>query len=162
MGTENVSTTRRSATVLKAVMDSINPDLTFEMELEEDFPGNKLPTLDCRVWLETSEDKPPQFNFSFFEKTMNSWFVILEKSAMSYKAKFSILSQEVIRRMLNTQDKINQMERILILRILILMLRSGYNVTIFLFCLNLLIVMVVTHFYSSNYTGCLDWICARR
>ena len=144
-------------------MDSINPDLKFEMELEEDFPDNKLPTLDCRVWQETSEDKPPQFNFSFFEKTMNSWFVILEKSAMSYKAKFSILSQEVIRRMLNTQDKINQMERMEILdKFSEKMLRSGYNVTIFLFCLNLLIVMVVTHFYSSNYTGCLDWICDRR
>ena len=82
---------------------------------------------------------------------------------MSYKAKFSILSQEVIRIMLNTQDKINQMERMEILdKFSEKMLRSGYNVTIFLFCLNLLIVMVVTHFYSSNYTGCLDWTCDRR
>ena len=106
-----MSATRRSATVLQAAMDSINPDLKFEMELEEDFPDNKLPTLDCRVWLETSTDKPPQFNFSFFEKTMNSQFVILEKSAMSYKQKFAILSQEVIRRMLNTSDRISQTER---------------------------------------------------
>ena len=44
-----MSTTRRSATILQAVMDSINPDLKFEMELEEDFPDNKLPTLDCVV-----------------------------------------------------------------------------------------------------------------
>ena len=102
-----VSTTRRSATVLQAVMDSINPDLKFEMELEEDFPDNKLPTLDCRVWIESTENSPPQFNFSFFEKTMNSRFVILENSAMSYKQKFAILSQEVIRRMLNTSDRIS-------------------------------------------------------
>ena len=41
-----MSTTRRSATVLKEVMESINPDIKFVMELEEDFPDLKLPTLD--------------------------------------------------------------------------------------------------------------------
>ena len=137
-----VSTTRRSATVLQAVMDSINPDLKFEMELEEDFPDNKLPTLDCRVWLETSPDsnttrtrsrvasQPPQFNFSFFEKTMNSQYVILENSAMSYKMKCAILSQEVVRRMLNTKETISQRERNEILNSFSeKMLRSGYDIS---------------------------------
>ena len=37
-----MSTTWRTATVLKEVMESINPNLKFEMELEEDFPDQKL------------------------------------------------------------------------------------------------------------------------
>ena len=86
-------------------MESINPDLKFEMELEEDFPDQKLPTLDTLVSLERSpdSDQPPQFTFSFYEEIMNSRYVLLEKSAMPYKQKCAILSQEVVRRMLNTK-----------------------------------------------------------
>ena len=124
-----MSTTWRTATVLKEVMESINPDLKFEMELEEDFPDQKLPTLDT-VWLERSpdSDQPPQFTFSFYEKIMNSRYVLLEKSAMPYKQKCAILSQEVVRRMLNTKIGISQQERNIILdKFTEKLLCSGYS-----------------------------------
>ena len=124
-----ISTTRRSATVLKAAMESINPDIKFEIELEEDFPDKKLPTLDTCVWLDRSPDIPPKFNFSFFEKKMNSSYVILEKSAMSMKQKYAILSQEVVRRMLNTRTGTKQQDRNDILnRYSQKLLRSGYRI----------------------------------
>ena len=116
--------------VLKEVMESINPDIKFVMELEEDFPDLKLPTLDTRVWLEKSQDsaQPPQFNFSFYEKPMKSRYVVLEKSAMSYKQKVAILGQEVVRRMLNSKIGISQQERKSVLdKFSEKLFRSGYN-----------------------------------
>ena len=50
--------------------------------------------------------------YSYFQKSMKSALVIRKASAMSAHQKFSILSNEVIRRMSNISDKISQTERV--------------------------------------------------
>ena len=105
---ENISDTRYTANELQKAMESINPDLKFVMELEEDFHNNKLPTLDTNLWISKADGKTPQIEYEFYEKPMNSKYCILEKSAMDYQSKFSILSQDLVRRLLNTKDTIVQ------------------------------------------------------
>ena len=93
---------------MQKMMDQINPDLKFDLELEEDFEDMKLPTLDTAIWMGRTEDLAVKINYQFYEKPMNSVFVIPEKSAMASRSKFTILSQDLIRRLMNTGLNINQ------------------------------------------------------
>ena len=67
---------------MQKMMDQINPDLKFDLELEEDFEDMKLPTLDTAIWMGRTEDLAVKINYQFYEKPRNSVFVIPEKSAM--------------------------------------------------------------------------------
>ena len=110
-------------------MESINPDLKFTIELEADFQDKKLPTLDTNIWFSRPESGAPIVQYEFFEKSMNSKFCILEKSAMAYESKLSILSNEVVRRLLNTSETVSQDRKDSILNDFVLkMLRSGYDI----------------------------------
>ena len=102
------SSTRRTANEMKKAMESINGDLKFEMELEEDFEDNKLPTLDFSMRLARSQDGPGQIWYDFYEKPMNTKYCIMEKSAMAERSKISSLSQDLIRRLQNTHTEIGQ------------------------------------------------------
>ena len=51
-------------------------------------------------------------SYSFFSKPMGSKFNILETSAASYQSKKASLSQEVVRRLLNTDEERPQEEKI--------------------------------------------------
>ena len=42
------------ANEIRKAMESINPDLKFTIELEQDFSDNKLPTLDLSMWLKVA------------------------------------------------------------------------------------------------------------
>ena len=90
-------------------MNSVNSDLTFTVETVYDFKNKRLATLDFEA--EVIEN---QVVYSYFQKPMKSPLVIGEASAMSDHQKFSILSNEVIRRMSNISDsdKISQKERV--------------------------------------------------
>ena len=60
---------------------------------------------------------------------MNSQFCILEKSAMDYQTKFSILSQDLVRRLLNTKETIAQPKKDEIIdKYTNKLFDSGYNV----------------------------------
>ena len=109
---------------------SINPNLKFTIELESDFIDKKLPTLDTNIWFSRPEAGAPIVQYEFFEKSMNSKFCILEKSAMAYESKLSILSNEVVRRLLNTSETVPQDRKDSILNDFVFkMLRSGYSVS---------------------------------
>ena len=138
---ENASDEKRTATELQKAMNSIFANLQFTTEIPEDFRDGKLPTLDCRIWPEErpqekvgdeEQDRDaarrPKLIYSFFEKEMNSPFCILESSALPSNTKVSSLSQDVIRRMLNTCELVHQEERNEIVEKFISKLRrSGYQ-----------------------------------
>ena len=94
---EGESKEARMVRMLTPVMNSINKELVFTTELEEDFEDNKLPTLDCKLWLE----KDLSINHTYYEKEMRTQLLIPEKSAMAQKQKMSILSNELVRRLSN-------------------------------------------------------------
>ena len=115
---------------MKHAMESVNPDLKFEIELEEDFPEGKLPTLDTAIWLDRQVGAPPRLRFEFYEKPMSNKFCMLERSAMAESSKIASLSQDVVRRMLNTDQEIPQDRRNEIVDDFVRKLsRSGYKKT---------------------------------
>ena len=100
------TTNQRMARVLKPAMDSINPDLVFTTESQEDFENERLPTLDFEMWL--TKDG---IMHSYYPKPMKNPMVIMQRSGMAYTQKFQILSNELNRRLSNIlKDEIPQSE----------------------------------------------------
>ena len=94
-------------------MNSVYPFLKFTVETEEDFNNLRIPTLDMEMFMEDVEGQRRQkVNFSFYEKPMKTPFCVMKDSAMSEKSKISILSNDLIRRMLSCNETIPDTERI--------------------------------------------------
>ena len=89
------------ARVCLPIMNDINQDLTFTAEVASDFPDEKLPTLDCTLWMEEGGI----LTHSFYEKPMKSQLLIEKDSAMENKQKFCINSNELTRRLYNVDEE---------------------------------------------------------
>ena len=94
------SKNQRMARLCTPAMNSINPDLKFTTECQEDFQSERLPTLDCEMWIEDNKIK-----HSYYQKPMKTPFVLMSRSGTSYRQKFQILSNELSRRLSNIQTE---------------------------------------------------------
>ena len=92
------SSNQRMARVTRTGMNSINKDLVFTTECQEDFKNEKLPTLDFQMWLEGNK-----ISHTYFQKPTKTPYVIMARSAMSNQQKIQILSNELTRRMSNVK-----------------------------------------------------------
>ena len=84
----------RMARICLPAMNSINSNLRFTTEAPEEFPKNRLPTLDFVLWMHEG-----LLYHSYFEKAMKMQYTILQRTAMSEHQKMSILSNELVRRL---------------------------------------------------------------
>ena len=88
-------------------MNSINQDLEFTVESPADFEGEKLPTLDFKVW----QEKDQTLNHTYCQKQMKTPLVVMSRSGMSVQQKVQILANELTRRLSNiNQDRTTQEE----------------------------------------------------
>ena len=107
MRSQGESVNQRMARVCVDAMNDINPDLKFTTETQEDFCHERLPTLDFEMWV--GEDN--KISHSYFQKSMRTPMVIMEKSGISRHQKFQILTNELSRRLSNIQiEKIEKQE----------------------------------------------------
>ena len=81
-------------------MNGINPDLTFTVETAEDFRGNKLPTLDFNLYMKDDM----RLTHGYYETEMKSQMVVGRELAMGTRQKFSILSNEIARRLYSIEE----------------------------------------------------------
>ena len=95
------SSNARMVRVCLPAINQVKTDLVFTAEIPEDFQDSKLPTLDFFLWL----DRNGLLNHSYFQKSMKTPLVIMEKSAMSQQQRYSILANEMIRRLSNTNQE---------------------------------------------------------
>ena len=84
--------TQRTAKELRKMMNSIIHFLNLTIEIQDDFPDLKLPTLDLKIWVEKEK-----ILYEHYEKPMKTNLVLEQKSALSENTKVSSLSQEVVR-----------------------------------------------------------------
>ena len=120
------SAARMSAEILVGMMNDVFPFLNFTIELGEDFPDGKLPSLDTTVWVENGW----KILFEFFEKTMATNLMVEAKSALSNEVKMATLSEEITRRLRNTSLELNIPRRLEILeRACTKMKTSGHSET---------------------------------
>ena len=88
-------------------MNIVNSDLNFTMELCSDFPGERLPTLSFSLWMDKEGLK-----HTYFEKGMRNQTLLLERTSMSRQSLFSILSNELRRRLETLDEKLEKKETI--------------------------------------------------
>ena len=93
--------------VMEQMMNSVCDFLNLTMESILDFDG-VLPTLDLTIWTREEDNKTM---FLFYTKPMSSNTVLQRKSAMPENMKVASLNQEVIRRMLNTSEDLDDAMR---------------------------------------------------
>ena len=91
----------RMVRICMPLVNSINQDLEFTSETPEDFDGKRLPTLDFEIW----QEKDGKINHNYFQKDMKNPFQIMKRSAISQHSKISITSNELLRRLGNTNSK---------------------------------------------------------
>ena len=113
----------RMARICLPAMNAVNKSLKFTTESPEEFPRDRLPTLDFVLWLVGGI-----LYHSYFEKEMKSQFTIMRRSAMSEQQKMSILSNELVRRLSNIHRDVLQEEIKEIIEHFITQLKnSGYE-----------------------------------
>ena len=93
---EGETSNQRMARICKEAMDSVNPDLVFTTESQEEFQNERLPTLDFEIWISEGI-----IRHSYYQKNMKTPFVLMERSAMGNQQKYQILSNELVRRLSN-------------------------------------------------------------
>ena len=91
------TTTQRTRRIIEGTMRNTMKGLEMTMETKEDFGGEWLPTLDVSLAI-TPENR---LKFKHYEKPTCSNLTVQKKSAMEQNVKVGILSNEVVRRMLN-------------------------------------------------------------
>ena len=89
-------------------MNSINHDLKFTIENEEDFVNKRLPTLSFEMW-----SCKEGIRTSYFEKEMRSQTLTMKRSSQSENSKISILTNELNRRfqMMDTEITIEEKKK---------------------------------------------------
>ena len=114
------SSERRMARICLVAMNSVNEDLTFTVEVCSDFPDNRMPTLDFLLWLEWWG-----INHSFFEKSMRSPYLTMQRSAMSDHQRYSILAHDLVRCLSNINlGKVSEEEIFLVVEKFIRLLKE--------------------------------------
>ena len=97
----------RSLNEILTAMNSINEDLKFTLEKEEDFDSKRLPTLSFEIWSEKDG-----IHHSYYEKSMRNQVLTEKRSAQSENSKFAILTNELNRRFLMMDKSIGINERV--------------------------------------------------
>ena len=104
-------------------MNSIYRNIEVTTEIPENFRDDKLPVLDFKCWVDntkkvytagTGTERPIETRrilYTFFEKDMSSKFAIMKTSALPEKTKISSLSNDLMRRMKNVSEDLDQKTR---------------------------------------------------
>ena len=118
-----LSPEEKTAEVVLHLMNKLHHNLTFTVELARDFPDNKLPTLDTKLWMEGSK-----IMYDFYEKPMVGNCVMGKKSAIGENTKISSLSNDLVRRLKNCSEMLDNSHRVEIVDMYAQkLINSGYS-----------------------------------
>ena len=95
---KSVSDESHTATVLNKIADSIDGMISFTTDVPGNYKDEFLPVLDVKVKLHDNG----RLIYQFYEKSTKNSRVILADSALNWKQKRTILTQEALRRLKNT------------------------------------------------------------
>ena len=75
---ETISPQKRTTKIMNSILNSLVEYLKFTTEDHEDYPDKRLPTLDCKLWVQSE-----LILHSFFEKPQTQNRVLLRTTALS-------------------------------------------------------------------------------
>ena len=89
---------RRTFNIIQQIANNIWPNIQFTVDVPSECPSGMIPMLDMEVGV----NQTGHIFRKFYVKPMNTPFTILSRSAHSWQIKRSTLTQEGVRRLLNT------------------------------------------------------------
>ena len=106
---EGIRDDERTMTLIKQIGNDIHPSIQPEVDYPSKHQDGNLPILDLKVWIETKEkktekryDKASVIMYEFHTKSVPaSKAVINARSALNWNTKRTVLTQEVLRVLLN-------------------------------------------------------------
>ena len=132
---ERVSSDQRTMLLIKELGDDIHSSIQLDVDYPSKQRDRKLPFLDLKAWLETREKEIENqvvdvsvIMYEFYSKEMASKPVINARSALSWSTKRTVLTQEVLRVLLNC-SKLLPWERVVknVNEMVLRMQYSGYS-----------------------------------
>ena len=124
----STSRQRLTANTCRDMMNSVAKDITWTVEIEEDFVDHHIPTLDTKLMqvrccphypegIKTEEHQAckegyPQIKYSFYRKPTSSKFCMMATSAMPIIVQQTTLTNEVLRRQMNSNFLVPMEERL--------------------------------------------------
>ena len=82
--------------------------LSFTTETGDDYSDGWLPTLDCSIKVDTSTNK---ILYKFYEKETASKRTVQKSTAMTEDTKIQVVSNDLLRRLMNTSDDLGEEEK---------------------------------------------------
>ena len=95
-----VAADARTMAVVKAIGNDIHPSIQLEVDFPSNHVDNKMPSLDLKLWVERVEGSTCIMH-EFYSKDVSSNLVVHARSALSWPVKRTVLSQEMLRVLLN-------------------------------------------------------------
>ena len=91
---------KRTMQLLQTIANSIHPSIRMTIDYPSKYPDGKVPMLDVKMWIEEKEGRQ-QIVYEHYEKEMATKSVIHAASAIPKKTKRTVLTQEMLRRILH-------------------------------------------------------------
>ena len=132
---QRTSADARTMNIIKQVGNDIHPSIKLEIDYPSKHQDGKLPIPDLKVWVESRErdvegqkKRVSVILYEFYSKRVSSKSVINARSALSWSTKRTVLTQEVLRVLLNCskhipRESVNKKVQEMVLR----MQYSGYS-----------------------------------
>ena len=92
--------------IVKEIGESIDTTIKLTVDAPKNYNDGKMPVLDITVKVNKEENN--RIDFEFFEKKTKNPRVILSNSAINFKSKRTILTQECLRRIRNTKRELGE------------------------------------------------------
>ena len=92
--------------IIKLIGNDVYPSIQLEVDCPSNYDDGKLPILDLRVWIDTINGHN-RILHEFYSKEISSKAVIHAKSALSWQQKRTVLTQEILRVILNCSEDIS-------------------------------------------------------
>ena len=118
---------RRTMAIIRQIGNSIHPSIQLETDCPSNHEDEKMPILDLKVWIQDIGGSR-RIIHEFYAKDVSSKAVVNAKSAFSMKQKRTVLTQEVLRVLLNCSPDV-PWERVVIHAntMVLRMQNSGYS-----------------------------------
>ena len=121
---ETTPSDKRTMNLVKGIANDIEPMIKLTIDVPSNYEDGKVPMLDTKVWMGCDG----QLNYVCYQKPMRNRRIILKSSAMPYRQKLTVLTQEVFRRLHNTKQDLPEVIKNYILSNFIEDLKmSGFN-----------------------------------
>ena len=112
--------------IVQNLANTINPMIKLTVETPCNYPDGKLPVLDITVKI--NQEAQNRLDFEFFEKPTKNPRVVMADSALSFRQKRTILTQEGLRRLRNTKIELGpEVQKKHLDKFMLKVKNSGYN-----------------------------------